>query len=157
MNLRLWRSHCRCLETENQPLRIHGARICPGPCRAELSPHLAPLSQSSPWLWVSSFGEGIKMPDAEKMATEMGFSGAQAKEAAAWIRSVRHLHGIYLQSTVTKAETLQYSRTAQCRFRRWRLSEATLMANLYKDGISYHTGTKRHAAGPHSDLRHLSF
>eukprot|EP00439_Symbiodinium_sp_Y106_P068349 s3560_g11.t1 len=54
--------------------------------------------------------EGIKMPDAEKMATEMGFSGAQAKEAA------------------------------------------TLMANLYKDGISCHTGTKQRAAGPHNDL-----
>ena len=31
---------------------------------------------------------GINMADAEKMATEMGFTGAQAKEAAAWRRPV---------------------------------------------------------------------
>ena len=102
------------------------------------------VPESSP-LWV----EGIKMPDAEKMATEMGFSGAQAKEAAAWNRTVRHLD---LQCIVTKAEALQCSGTSQCRFRRWCLSEATLMANLYKDGISCHTGTKQRAAGPHNDL-----
>ena len=30
----------------------------------------------------SSVRPGIKMADAEKMATEMGFAGAQAKEAA---------------------------------------------------------------------------
>ena len=33
-------------------------------------------------LWPPSMAAGIKMADAEKMATEMGFSGAQAKEAA---------------------------------------------------------------------------